>query len=125
VDDDVFEYGGTEVARTSQGGTKSTKWLHDSRKLLKALRDMLGRLCHVAVHDSVVEQLQVVGFITAGLVLEPVRLCNPKGYVCVLKRQNLQHVPAAVHQLKVLFSLLISVVQMKVCIYPEHWHQQL
>lgn len=112
IDDDVFEYGGTEVARTFQGGTKSTKWMHDSRKLAKALRDMLHRLCQAA-HKSKRGMVQVVGFITAGLVLESFRLCNPQGYVCVLKRQSRQQVPTSVKHLKILLSLLISVVQMK------------
>ncbi|KAA8894156.1 hypothetical protein FN846DRAFT_895348 [Sphaerosporella brunnea] len=112
IDDDVFEYGGTEVARTFQGGTKSTKWMHDSRKLAKALRDMLHRLCQAA-HKSKRGKVQVVGFITAGLVLESFRLCNPQGYVCVLKRQSRQQVPTSVKHLKILLSLLISVVQMK------------
>ncbi|KAA8895331.1 hypothetical protein FN846DRAFT_911897 [Sphaerosporella brunnea] len=70
LDDNTLEFGGMEVARTSHGGTSSTKLLNDTRKLGKALRDMLGRLCQVAVHESVRGQLQVVGFIAAGLVLD-------------------------------------------------------
>jgi hypothetical protein len=117
LDDNTLEFGGMEVARTSHGGTSSTKSLNDTHKLGKALRDMLGRLCQVAVHESVRGQLQVVGFITAGLVLESVRLCQPKGHVCVYTRHSRMQVPTDVQNLKSLLSLLCNIVQMKVCIH--------
>jgi hypothetical protein len=45
-EEDPYEFAGVEIARTFHGGTKSTKWLRDSRKLTRALRDMFHRLHH-------------------------------------------------------------------------------
>lgn len=67
VEDDYYEYGGMEVAR-SFGGVTSTKWLSDSLKLAKALRDMLFRLHELVDHDAaIVKRLQVVGVFNAGM----------------------------------------------------------
>lgn len=114
VEDDSHEYGGMEVARTLDGGTSSTKWLRDTQKLVRALRDMLDRLHQIVEHEpTLVKKLQVVGFITAGRALMMLRLCHPKGYICVLKNERLLEVPSKVPQLKQLLLLLASVVQMK------------
>ena len=66
VEDDFCEYGGIEVAR-SFGGVTSTKWLSDSLKLVKALRDMLFQLHELVDHDpAILKRLQVVGVFNAG-----------------------------------------------------------
>lgn len=67
VEDDYFEYGAMEVARTFNGVT-SSKWLGDSFKLAKALRDMLFRLHGLVDHnEAIVKRLQVVGVFNAGM----------------------------------------------------------
>jgi hypothetical protein len=67
VEDDPYEYGAMEVARTFNGVT-SSKWLGDFFKLAKALRDMLFRLHGLVDHDeAVVKKLQVVGVFNAGM----------------------------------------------------------
>lgn len=67
IEDDFYEYGGIEVARSFSGVT-STKWLSDSLKLVKALRDMLFRLHELVDHDgTIVKRLQVVGVFNAGI----------------------------------------------------------
>lgn len=66
VEDDYHEYGGMEVARSFRGVT-SSKWLGDSFKLAKALRDMLFRLHELVDHDNTItKKLQVVGVFNAG-----------------------------------------------------------
>lgn len=113
VEDDSYEYGGLEVARTFRG-TSSTKWLDDSRKLIRALRDMLGRLHRLVDGDvEVVGKLQVVGIVTAGLALQLCRLFNPHGYVCLLKREKVHQVPSSVDKLQDLLLLLAYVVKIK------------
>ncbi|KAA8897473.1 hypothetical protein FN846DRAFT_963666 [Sphaerosporella brunnea] len=115
VEDDFFEYGGIEVARSFSGGMRSTKWLSDSLKLAKALRDMLFRLHELADHDkAIVKKLQVVGIFNAGLSFQLIRMSNPKGYVSVLQREKRQEVPKSVSDLQKLFPLLKCVAQMKV-----------
>jgi hypothetical protein len=115
-EEDPFEFAGLEIARTFQGGTKSTKWLHDSEKLVRALRDMLHRLHQRADPDVAVGKLQVFGIVTAGLSLQISRLVNPRGYVCLLKAHQVHRVPSTVGELGKLFFLLRSVVQMKAAI---------
>lgn len=114
VQDVPHEFGGTEVIRTFHGSTTSTKWLNDDQKLGKALRDMFDRQHDLVEHNpALVKHLQLVGFITGGLVLSISRLCHPDGYVCVLKREGRQEVPAEVTHLKHLLLLLTRVVQVK------------
>jgi hypothetical protein len=105
-----------EVIKTFHGSTTSTKWLNDDHKLVKALRDMFDRQHELVDHDPIlVNQLQLVGFVTGGLVLCISRLCHPNGYVCVLQREGRQEVPTEVKQLKQLLLLVTKVVQVKVC----------
>jgi hypothetical protein len=106
-----------EIARTFQGGTNSTKWMRDSQKLVRALRDMLHRLHQRVEPDAAsVGKLQVFGIVTAGLSLQICRLVNPHGYVCLLKAHKVRQVPSTVGELRNLLFLLRSVVQMKAAI---------
>jgi hypothetical protein len=116
-EEDPYEFAGLEIARTFHGGTKSTKWLRDSRKLTRALRDMFHRLHHrVQLDDpAAARKLQAVGIVTAGLSLQICRLFNPRGYVCLLKAEKVHQVPPTVGELRNLLFLLKAVVQMKVC----------
>lgn len=114
VEDDTHEYGGMEVARTSSGGTTSTKHLGDAWKLAKSLRDMLYRLHEAVEHDeAVVGELQVVGVFNAGLAMQLIRMSHPRGYVCLLQREKRQSVPTGAGELWMLLRLLTAVSQMK------------
>lgn len=114
VEDDYYEYGAMEVARTFNS-VKSTKWLGDSFKLAKALRDMLFRLHELVDNDeTIVKKLQVVGVTNAGLSFQYVRMSHPNGYVCLLQREKLQQVPKVVQGVVDLLHLLMNVVQVKV-----------
>jgi hypothetical protein len=114
IEDDYLEFGCMEVARTFRG-TTSTKWLTDSKKLVRALRDMLGRLHSAAAlpPDKERTKMQVVGVTTAGLTLELCRLIHVGGYVCAIKRERVQQVPTTVAELQSLLLLLAAVVQIK------------
>jgi len=111
VEDDYYEYGGMEVARTFNGVT-STKWLGDEFKLVRAMRDMLFRL-HELVGGERGTRLQVVGVTTAGLRCQWARLGCRAGYVCLLDKERMGIVPMAVGGLHELLKLLMSVAQMK------------
>ena len=112
VEDDYYEYGGMEVARTFNGVT-STKWLGDEFKLVRAMRDMLFRL-HELVGGERGTRLQVIGVTTAGLRCQWARLGCRAGYVCLLDKEKMGIVPMAVGGLHELLKLLMSVAQMKV-----------
>ncbi|RUS32611.1 hypothetical protein BC938DRAFT_474912 [Jimgerdemannia flammicorona] len=111
---DYYEYGAIEVAKSFEG-VMSTKWLNDNLKLAKALRDMFFRLNQL-VDNHVKKELQVVGLVNSGLKCQVVRMNNPRGYVCLLKREELHEVPVDIEQLSNLFRLLKSVWQMKTMI---------
>ncbi|KAG0634433.1 hypothetical protein HOY80DRAFT_527915 [Tuber brumale] len=115
LEDDSYEYGGMEVARTFTGGVTSTKWLGDTFKLAKALRDMLYRLHKLVNGDvSIARQVQVVGIRTAGLALQFLRLGHPGiGYVCLLTREQLVQVPKDVGELPELFGVFMMVARLK------------
>jgi hypothetical protein len=108
VEDDFHEFFCMEISNTFQGGDTSTKWLDDSQKLFRSLRDMLGRLAQRGGK-------QVVGAVAAGLKLAIWRMYHSKGYTCVLKRERIQTVPSKVENLKELLLLLSYVARMKVC----------
>ncbi|KAI5814154.1 hypothetical protein BZA77DRAFT_319719 [Pyronema omphalodes] len=109
VEDDSLEFFCMEIASTFQGGVTSTKWLGDSHKLVRAMRDMLGRVVQRGGK-------QVVGVVAAGLTLEVWRMYHFKGYTCVLKRERIQTVPSKVERLTDLLVLLSSVVRMKAAV---------
>lgn len=114
VEDHSHEFGALEAARQLPGGTETTKWMSDCRKLGRALRDMLSRLHEVVGHEpGVFEKLQVVGIFTAGRELRMCRMCHPKGYLCLLKWEGTHTFPTSVPQLQQLLMLLAHVVQMK------------
>lgn len=115
VEDDTHEYGGMEVARSYSGQT-SSKWLGDTFKLAKALRDMLHRL-HVRVeHDEkVARKLQVVGVFCAGVKIQTVRLGCWKGGVAVLIKDPVMEVPVAIEGMTGLCKVIAGVQRIKVC----------
>ncbi|KAG0124167.1 hypothetical protein HOY82DRAFT_494394 [Tuber indicum] len=114
-EDNYYEYGAMEVARTFIGGVTSTKWLSDTFKLAKALRDMLFRL-HGLVNgdEGAKRRVQVVGVCAAGLALQYIRLGYPGvGHVCLLTREELFQVPKSVGGLAELLKMLMAVAQLK------------
>lgn len=115
VEDDTHEYGGMEVARSYSGET-SSKWLGDTFKLAKALRDMLHRL-HVRVnHDeNVVRRLQVVGVFCAGVKIQTIRMGCWKGGVAVLFKDTVMEVPVDIEGITELCKVIAGVQRIKVC----------
>lgn len=121
IEDETYEYGGMEVARKWEG-TTSSKALVDAWKLIKALRDMLHRLHdRVGNRKDVTPRLQVVGLLTQGLRFQVLRLCHPRGYVCLLKREENYRVSSVVGELHDLLRLLTHLAQSKVDCVLAPW----
>ncbi|KAA8892759.1 hypothetical protein FN846DRAFT_1009577 [Sphaerosporella brunnea] len=110
IDDNFLEFGCMETSRTFKGMT-ATKWLNDSKKLERIMRDMLGRLVHIG--SSKKEKVQVVGITTAGLTIRFSRIVNVASHVCLIQREDLQQVPTTVNDLQALLLLLATVVRIK------------
>lgn len=113
-EDGSQEFVAVEAARRLIGGAEATKWMKDSRKVEKALRDMLGRLHDVVGHDwKIIPNLEVVGINTAGFDFQTCRMSHPKGHVCLLKWEATRRFPTSVSQLQELLLLLAHIVQIK------------
>ncbi|RUS35524.1 hypothetical protein BC938DRAFT_480697 [Jimgerdemannia flammicorona] len=107
------EYGAIKVSKDFKGVT-ATKWLDDARKLAKAMHDILVQLCHVVrFEEPKVRELQVVGILHGGLKLQSMRMNSPKGYISIMKRDDLNEVPIVVGRLADLIFVLKRVWQVK------------
>ncbi|KAG0126312.1 hypothetical protein HOY82DRAFT_615379 [Tuber indicum] len=113
--DDDHEYGGIEDGRSFAGGVKATKWMNDNIKLIKSLYDMLYRLDDLVDGDPAIRlRMQVVGISTAGLAMQYAHLGHPGiGYVCLLQRGPIMHVPKTIELLPDLLRMLVIVAQLK------------
>lgn len=112
----AFEYGAIEVSSCFRGSA-DTKYICDSQKLTKVLRDMLYRLHELVDHNpAIVASLQVIGVINAGYSLQLIRMHNPKGHICILRREERQEIPANLSGFNNLCLLLMTILQMKVCV---------
>jgi hypothetical protein len=115
IKDHSEEFGAMEVASSfGSVGTKSTKLLVDTNKLIKTLRDMLFALHQRVNFDpAVTGKLQVVGIMCAGLQVQFLRLYC-KGHVSVLVRERIEEVPVDCLEFKGLKRLLVKFAMMKV-----------
>ncbi|TGZ77492.1 hypothetical protein EX30DRAFT_196486 [Ascodesmis nigricans] len=113
---DKFEVGAIEVSK-SFDSTTSTKWIHDSKKLRFALRDMLLRLHDIVDtcgDDGVIERLQTVGILNAGLKFQLVRCwAKRKGGVVLCKASELLEFPTSIEQIAHLGTLLQAMAIVK------------
>ncbi|CAG8467279.1 22430_t:CDS:2, partial [Racocetra persica] len=110
---DNTEYGAIEVAKKFIY-QNDTKRLGDGLKLGKTIHDMLVCLARkVKFDDKKLRKLQVVGLLHSGLMLQTVRMSNPKGFISLLKREELYEVPTSVSRLRDLIMLLCDVWKAK------------
>jgi len=115
IEDDYHEYGGIEDGRSFAGGVKATKWMKDNIKLIKSMYDMLNRLDELVDSDPTIRlRMQVVGISTAGLAIQYAHLGHSGiGYVCLLQRGPIMHVPTTIELLQDLLRMLVIVAQLK------------
>jgi hypothetical protein len=112
--EDSHEFCAIEAAPHLRGGPLATKWLSDRAKLVKVMRDMLGRLIAVSRYDAtIVKDLQVVGVSIAGLVVQFSRLCYGNGYVTLLATEPPQSLPSDIDQIQDLLEVLPMVLSIK------------
>ncbi|CAG8618387.1 1540_t:CDS:10, partial [Acaulospora morrowiae] len=83
------EFGCAEVGRQfeSENGTKLLR--ERGLKMPKMMKDMFNRLCETFNHDDhKTRQLEMIGFLHAGLMMVLLRLDSPAGYVCRVLRSK-------------------------------------
>ncbi|KAG0639742.1 hypothetical protein HOY80DRAFT_67145 [Tuber brumale] len=108
------EYAVVEASKTF-GSETDTKWLRDSRKVAKALHDMLF-LLQADVNTSQLKELQVAGLVSAGLDCQVLRMSYADGHVCILNRDERRTIPATITKSLELGQVLLSIWRMKVSI---------
>ncbi|RIA85518.1 hypothetical protein C1645_741508 [Glomus cerebriforme] len=114
INDNKQEFGTREVGKSwvDENGMKFLK--EAGLKLPKTLKDMLVRLLKKADWDAgTCTKIQMVGIIHAGLMLMPVYLDNPKGYVCRIQRGELMEVPDNAKNFCSILTILASVLNIK------------
>jgi len=110
VHHDQLEFGAIEAGKKFDG-TGATKWIEDSNKLRRVLRDMLVRL-HGEVDNDSVKRVQTVGIITGGLRFQLLRCWAMKkgGVVLCENLGPVREYPKNMHKLhKCLWHLIQSV----------------
>lgn len=108
-----YEYAAIEGSKAFVS-ERNTKWLHDYRKVAKALHDMLYSLQSQVGNDvDALGRLHLAGVVNAGLHCQVLRMSYASGYVCLLSCDTLCQVPKTPSQLPLLFQLLGSVLRMK------------
>ncbi|CAG8473689.1 8463_t:CDS:2 [Ambispora gerdemannii] len=89
---DRMEFGAIETGRKWEG-LKGTKYLKDSLKLNKMLKDMLTQLvAECDRKDDIIRQLQVIGMLNGGNRLQIITMDTPKGYICRVERGKIYEV---------------------------------
>lgn len=117
IEGDFDEFCGMEIARGYAGGETSTKWLSDTFKLAKVLKDMLHCLHKRVDHDEAIcKKLRVVGVICNGLKLQMVRMGHYKGGIAILTKDDPIQVPVGVEGLLNLFVVIAEISRMKAII---------
>ena len=115
------EFGAIESAKILAAGDVSSKWISDSDKLRKIMRDIMGRLA-IQVHQNqstVLSELQVIGISTAGFDVQLLRMSQPAGYICLFQTLKSLSVPRRVEEFPELPVVLGLILTAKVCLLPH------
>lgn len=100
----AFEHGRTWTDETDR------KWVADSRKVVKALHDMLHRLQR--------PDIQVAGIVTAAWHCQMLRMVYGGGYCCVLAADKVHQVPTPQQDIELLLELIAVAWMMQVRFRP-------
>ncbi|CAB5315343.1 unnamed protein product [Rhizophagus irregularis] len=94
---DRLEIGGIEAGRKWEG-KNGRKYLRDSLKLSKMLRDMLVQLIKECNGDEqIIRKLQTVGMLHSANRFQLLTMDIPYGYICRIKRFDIQEVAGQIN----------------------------
>ncbi|PKC14036.1 hypothetical protein RhiirA5_284821 [Rhizophagus irregularis] len=94
---DRLEIGGIEAGRKWEG-KNGRKYLQDSLKLGKMLRDMLVQLIKECNGDEqIIRKLQTVGMLHSANRFQLLTMDIPNGYICRIKRFDIQEVAGQIN----------------------------
>ncbi|CAI2190738.1 14369_t:CDS:2 [Funneliformis geosporum] len=90
---DRLEFGAIETGRKWEG-EKGTKYMHDSLKMCKMLKDMVTQLAIICDgREELVRKLEVVGILHGANRIQIITMDYPKGYISRIKRRKFCKVP--------------------------------
>ncbi|CAG8544855.1 12209_t:CDS:1 [Funneliformis caledonium] len=102
---DRLEFGAIEAGKKWEGKS-GRKYIIDSLKLSKMLRDMFVQLAKECDDDEpIVRKLQTVGMLHSGNRFQLLTLDVPKGYICRIKRFAFQEVASHINNPPLAFVL--------------------
>ncbi|CAG8483395.1 8696_t:CDS:2 [Funneliformis mosseae] len=102
---DRLEFGAIEAGKKWEGKS-GRKYIIDSLKLSKTLRDMFVQLAKECDDDEqIVRKLQTVGMLHSGNRFQLLTLDVPKGYICRIKRFAFQEVASHINNPPLAFVL--------------------
>lgn len=89
---DRMEFGAIETGRKWEG-LNGSKYLRDSLKLGKMLKDMFTQLVvECDGKEDVIRKLQVIGILNGGNRLQTITMDTPRGYICRIQRGKVYEV---------------------------------
>src|SRR5436190_21732511 len=94
---DRLEFGAIEAGKAWEG-KKGRKYLTDSLKLGKMLRDMLVQLATECNNDEeIVRKLRTVGILHSANRFQLLMMDIPKGYICRIRRLDVHEVASYIN----------------------------
>ncbi|CAG8759610.1 10046_t:CDS:2 [Cetraspora pellucida] len=110
---DHWEFGAIEAGRKWEG-LKGTKYMTDSLKLCKMLKDMLDKLfVECEMKKNIVEKLKVIGILHGANRIQVITVDHPKGYVTRINRNKIQEVAGRLTNSKPLALVLKEILYAK------------
>ncbi|CAG8713816.1 10989_t:CDS:2, partial [Funneliformis caledonium] len=111
---DRMELGAVEAGRKWEG-LNGTKYLKDSLKLNKMLKDMITKLISECNHN-IFRQLQVIGILNGGNRLQTIIMDAPRGYICRVKRGKIHEVNGRLTKIQPLGFVIKEILRAKAII---------
>nr|CAG8444148.1 9718_t:CDS:2 [Entrophospora candida] len=106
---DRLESGAIEAGRKWEE-TNGTKYMSDSLKISKMLKDMLDKLIRECkIKESLIKKLKVIGILHGANRLQVLTVDHPKGYITRINRNNVQEVAGRLTNAKPLAFVLKEV----------------
>ncbi|CAG8813346.1 41774_t:CDS:2 [Gigaspora margarita] len=110
---DRLEFGAIETGRKWEGNS-GTKYMTDSLKICKMLKDMLNQLAiECGMKEDLVRKLQVVGILNGANRIQVMTVDLPKGYITRIQRRKVYEIAGRLSKSKPLAFALKEILYAK------------
>ncbi|CAG8519357.1 7616_t:CDS:2, partial [Funneliformis caledonium] len=108
-----LEFGAIEAGRNWEG-SKGTKFLTDSLKMCKMLKDILNELASECnMKEDIVRKLQTAGILQGANMMQVITADLPMGYVTRIRRRKFYEVPSRLSNYQSLAFIIMEVLALK------------